>query len=176
MSNLMAVHLLAGRWQEADHIAAQFLDDDDGRAGAEFIHYALVFPLALRGDRDAAKARLARIAAWQRSEAAELRAVHTAATISVNLAGGRTREALEQGWSMLPGAINALGVAHDAVRHAWPATLEAATQSGHSRALAPSCHSWLRARRVTSTISARASPPRSGAHGGRRGPARSRRE
>ncbi len=62
VSNLMAVHLLAGRWQEADRLAAEFLDDDDERAGAEFIHYPLAILLALRGDRDAAKARLARIA------------------------------------------------------------------------------------------------------------------
>ena len=32
---------------------------------------------------------------------------------------------------MLPGAINAFGVAHDAVRQAWPDTLQAAIQSGH---------------------------------------------
>ena len=130
VGNLMAVHVLAGRWQEADRIAAEFLDDDDDRAGAEFIHYPLAILHALRGDRDAAKARLDQIAAWQRSENAELRAIHTATTIAVNLADGRTDEALEQGSSMLPATINALGVAHEAVRQAWPDTLGAAIQSG----------------------------------------------
>ena len=130
VGNLMAVHVLAGRWQEADRIAAEFLDDDDDRAGAEFIHYPLAILHALRGDRDAAKARLDQIAAWQRSENAELRAIHTATMIAVNLADGRTDEALEQGSSMLPATINVLGVAHEAVRQAWPDTLGAAIQSG----------------------------------------------
>jgi hypothetical protein len=130
VSNLMAVHLLAGRWQEADRMAVEFLDDDDGRSGAEFIHYQLASLLALRGDSTAAKARLARIAAWEHAEAAELRAVHTAATICVTFAQGGAYEALEQGWSMLPEAIDSFGVAHDAVRQAWPDTLQAAIQSG----------------------------------------------
>ena len=76
-SNLIAVHVLTGRWQEAARVAAEFLDGDDARVGAEFIHYQLVTLLALRGDRDGARARLARIAAWQDSEAAELRVIHT---------------------------------------------------------------------------------------------------
>jgi DNA-binding SARP family transcriptional activator len=131
VSNLMAIHLLAGRWREAERIAVEFLDDDDQRAGAEFIHYPLAILHALRGDRDAAQARLDRITAWQRSQAAELRATHTAAAICLSLADGRAHEALEQGWSMLPATINALGVAHDAVRQAWPDTLQAAIQSRH---------------------------------------------
>ncbi len=71
------------------------------------------------------------MAAWQRSENAELRAVHAATTIAVALAEGRVHEALEQGSSLLPGAIAAFGVAHEAVRHAWPDTFQAAIQSGH---------------------------------------------
>jgi DNA-binding SARP family transcriptional activator/class 3 adenylate cyclase/tetratricopeptide (TPR) repeat protein len=131
VSNLMAVHVLTGHWHEADRIAAEFLDDDDERAGAEFVHYPLAILLALRGDRDAAKARLDRIAAWESAGAAELRAVHRAATICLTLAEGGSEEALQQGWSLLSGAIDAFGIAHDAVRQAWPDTLEAAIQSGH---------------------------------------------
>ncbi len=131
VSNLIAVHLLAGRWQEADRIAAEFLDEDDDRAGAKPIHYMLSILLALRGEGDAANARLDRIAAWEHAEAAELRAVHAAVMICLALAEGRTADALERGWSMLPGTIATLGVAHDAVRHAWPDTLQAAIQSGH---------------------------------------------
>jgi tetratricopeptide (TPR) repeat protein len=130
VSNLMAVHVLAGRWHEADRLAAEFLDEDDERVGADLVCYPLAILLALRGDRDSAAARLDRIAAWQDAEIAELRAVHSAATICLALADGRAHEALEQGWSMLPGAIDALGAAHDAVRQAWPDTLQAAIQSG----------------------------------------------
>ncbi len=131
VGSLMSVHVLAGRWQESDRIAAEFLDDDDDRVGAEFIHNPLAILLALRGEGDAAKSRLDQMAAWQRSENAELRAVHAATTIAVALAEGRVHEALEQGSSLLPGAIAAFGVAHEAVRHAWPDTFQAAIQSGH---------------------------------------------
>ena len=131
VSNLIAVHPLTGDWPEANRIASEFFDDNNDRVGAEFVHYPLAILLALRSDRDAANARLNRIASWQRSENAEVRAIHTATTICVTLAEGRPHEALEQGWCMLPGAIDAFGVAHDAVRQAWPDTLQAAIPSAH---------------------------------------------
>ena len=130
VSNLMAVHLLAGRWQEADRIAAEFLDDDDERAGAEFIHYPLAILFALRGDRDAAQARLDRIAAWQRPRPQS----YARFTRGDDLRYALRTAALRKPWSR-DGACSpprSTRSASPMMRFAaWPDTLQAAIQSGH---------------------------------------------
>ncbi|MGA2012181.1 MAG: protein kinase [Solirubrobacteraceae bacterium] len=129
VSNLMTTHIFAARWKEAERLGADLLQDGEQRPGADFIHHPLTILYALRGELDAAHASLEQIAAWRQSGNDEVRAAHTAAEISVMLVEGRAEDALEQGWRMLANGIDVLGVSTDAVRQAWPDTLQAALQS-----------------------------------------------
>jgi len=56
--------------------------------------------------------------------------MHAGAFINLLLVEGHAEEALERGQKMLPHAIDVLTPSTDGVRDAWPATLQAALQSG----------------------------------------------
>lgn len=51
----MTVHLLAGRWQEAERLAAELLDDNETRAGAAYANYPMVILHVLRGQPEDAR-------------------------------------------------------------------------------------------------------------------------
>ncbi|MDQ6818664.1 MAG: hypothetical protein M3018_14865 [Actinomycetota bacterium] len=124
----MAVHLYAGRWHEAERLAAELLGADAQRPGLEDLNWSLALLHALRGELDAARASLARMKPWKDSDDDEFRALYASAAVSVRLAEGSAEEALELGWEVLPHALAALGPSNEAVRNAWPATLQAALQ------------------------------------------------
>jgi tetratricopeptide (TPR) repeat protein len=130
-SELMAVHLYSGRWQDAEQLAAELLELDDQRPGAEDINCVLGILHSLRGDLDAARGSLERVAPWERSDDDEFRALYASVRISVRLAEGSAEEALELGHRALPHAIATLGPSNEAVRNAWPETLQAALRLGH---------------------------------------------
>ncbi len=130
VGNLMTPHIFAGRWQEAERLGTDFLQNGEHRPGADFIHHPLTALYSLRGELDAAHESLEQIAAWRDSGNDEVRAAHTAAEISVLLVEGRAEDALKQGSQMLADVISVLGVSADAVRQAWPDTLQAAIHSG----------------------------------------------
>jgi class 3 adenylate cyclase/tetratricopeptide (TPR) repeat protein len=123
--NLVTVRLFAGRWQEAERLADELLDDD-GRAGAGYSDFPMVILHVLRGEPEAARIILDRLAAWEHSDDEEHQAMHSSASISVTLATGHPEEALERGKRMLPHAIDRLGASNESVRHGWPDTLQAA--------------------------------------------------
>jgi class 3 adenylate cyclase/tetratricopeptide (TPR) repeat protein len=127
-SNLSYILLLTGRWDEIEALATKLLTDLEDRPGAEFVYSILAIVQALRGRREAARASLAKVAAWERGDDEELRAMHAAVRTSVLLADGQAEQALDSGTAMLPGAVRSLGAPHDAVRNGWPDTFEAALQ------------------------------------------------
>ncbi len=129
-AELMAVHLYAGRWQEAERIGVELLEESEQRPGAEDLHSALALLHALRGELDAARASLDRMAPWTQSDDDEFRALYAGLAIIVRLAEGSAEQALDLGQESLPHAVAALGPSNEAVRTAWPATLEAALQLG----------------------------------------------
>jgi class 3 adenylate cyclase/tetratricopeptide (TPR) repeat protein len=124
--NLMTVHLYAGRWSELERLAAELLEDNEDRAGVEDVYYRLAILHAVRGEREAAQASLERIAAWERTDEVEAKVLHQSAVVSVRLGEGRADEAFDHGRRMLSDAIQALGASNEAVRYAWPDTLQAA--------------------------------------------------
>ncbi len=128
--NLEYLYVFAGRWEELERIAVEVMHENEDRPGAEFLHSPMVILHTLRGELDAARASFARMVAWERGDDDELRAIHTSLAIRVQLAEGRASEALEHGKRLLGPAIGALGTSHDAVRNAWPDTLEAALELG----------------------------------------------
>jgi ATP/maltotriose-dependent transcriptional regulator MalT len=124
--NLMTVHLFAGRWQEAERLAAELLDGSDARAGAAYANYPMVILHVLRGETEGARASLDRLVAWEHSEDEEHQAMQSSAKISLLLATGHPEEALEHGRRLLGHVIEALGASNESVRNAWPDTLQAA--------------------------------------------------
>jgi class 3 adenylate cyclase/tetratricopeptide (TPR) repeat protein len=126
--NLMGVHILAGRWDEAEQFAAELLEPDLDRPGHEHIHYRLVLLTAARGQPD--PAWLDRFAGWIDGDDVELAASFGAMAAVTHLADRQPAAALEAGLPMLSTAIEALSPANDAVRDAWPHVLEAALQLG----------------------------------------------
>ena len=66
---------------------------------------------------------------WELSDDEDLGSTHTSVAISLALTEGRREQALELGRRMLPAATAALGASHDAVRHGWSFTLEAAVRA-----------------------------------------------
>jgi tetratricopeptide (TPR) repeat protein len=122
----MTVHLYAGRWSELERLAAELLEDNEDRAGVEDVYYRLAILHALRGERDAAQASLERIAPWERTDEVEAKVLHQSAVVSVRLGQGHAEEALDHGRRMMGDAIQALGASNEAVRYAWPDTLQAA--------------------------------------------------
>ncbi len=128
--NLAYLYVFAGRWQEVESLAAKLLGDLDGRPGAEFIYSPLAIMQTLQGDLPGAEASLERMHAWRDGDDDELRAIHASVLLRVDLCRGQADEALASGKHMLGPAIAALGTSHDAIRNAWPDTLEAALALG----------------------------------------------
>jgi ATP/maltotriose-dependent transcriptional regulator MalT len=126
----MVAHVFSGHWGELEALAAELLEANDQRPGAEYPYCALAFLDALRGRHDSALASLERLSAWERTEDIELKTMHTAATVSVALAAGHTATAVEQGQRMLGPAMQTLGAGNQSVRFGWPDTLHAALALG----------------------------------------------
>jgi tetratricopeptide (TPR) repeat protein len=127
-SSLMYILTMAGRLEEAERLGTELLQaDGDERPGAEFINYALVCVEAIRGNVDAARKHLSACSAWAESDDVQQRAIYAAAEAAVSLAQGDSRNALVTAGSAIDEAIGGgLGVAHEAVRLAFPIALEAA--------------------------------------------------
>ncbi len=135
---LAYVNVFSGHWEEVERLCGNLLEELEERPGAEFLHSPLAMLHALRGERDAAAASLAQLESWARGDNDELRAARASVAVQVELAGGDAEETLRKGDVLLAEALEPLGTAHDAVRNAWPDTLEAALKLGrttHARKL-----------------------------------------
>jgi tetratricopeptide (TPR) repeat protein len=131
-SNLMYILTIGGRLDEAERLGTElFQAGGDKRQGAEEIYNRLSYVEVLRGNVDDARRYLSGCDAWAESDDVQDRAIYTAAEAAVSLAEGETRHALTTARSAIDEAIDGgLGVAHEAVRLAFPTALEAATDVG----------------------------------------------
>lgn len=127
---LAYVYVFTGRWEELERLASELLDDGTERPSPEYLHYPLTFLYTLRGELDAAQASLAGVAPWERIDDDEFRAMYASLAIRVALATGRAKEALAHGNGLLGHTIETLATSNEAVRNAWPDTLEAALELG----------------------------------------------
>ena len=128
--NLMSLHLFAGRWQEVERLAAELLEEAADRPEPEDLHWSLAILHTLRGELDEARASLSQMIAWEQGDDDECQAIHASVAIGLHLAEGHAEQALEQGHRTLAGAIKTLGPSNEAVRNAWPDTLDAALELG----------------------------------------------
>ena len=128
--NLMYLRVFTGHWTAVEEMAPELLEQLEDRPGVEFVRWPLAVLRALRGEHTAAREELAGMALWGRSDDEDLRFTHTSVAVCVLLASGDAEAALELGRRMLGPAIAALGASHDAVRSAWPDTLQAALDLG----------------------------------------------
>ena len=128
--NLMFRFVLSGRWDEIQNMAPGLLEELEDRPGVEYVRWPLAVMHTLRGELGAAATDLAGMVGWELSDDEDLGSTHTSVAISLALTEGRAEDALELGRRMLPAATAALGASHDAVRHGWSFTLEAAIELG----------------------------------------------
>jgi class 3 adenylate cyclase/tetratricopeptide (TPR) repeat protein len=124
--NLMALDLLAGRWDELEALAGELLEQDPQRPSVEDVYWRLLALHALRGEPQRAAAALEQLAAWQDTDDAQLRSIYDACVVIVRSAEGDAEEALAHGLPALEIAINTQGASAEAVRDCWPHTFQAA--------------------------------------------------
>jgi class 3 adenylate cyclase/tetratricopeptide (TPR) repeat protein len=130
-SNLMVLDRLAGRWGEAERLAAELLEGTGGqRPFGEALSLELGLLAVLRGNVEAARGHLADMSAWARNDDAELRGSYGALAGSMALLEGRSEEALSVLADVLSDMIAAGGVSGDTARQAWPDAIDAALAAG----------------------------------------------
>jgi class 3 adenylate cyclase/tetratricopeptide (TPR) repeat protein len=131
-ANLMYILTMVGRLEEAFHLGTELLQaGGDERPGSEHINYRLAWLEAIRGNVGAARQHLALCRAWAESDDVQDRANYAAGHAAVSLAGADSRHALETARRAIDEALGGgLGVAHEAVRLAFPIALEAAIDLG----------------------------------------------
>jgi class 3 adenylate cyclase/tetratricopeptide (TPR) repeat protein len=124
--NLMYVLMMTGRVDEARRLGTELLEaSGDKRPGAEDIHFRLAHLDALCGEAGAAREHVSMCGA--ESDDVQYKAMYAAADAAVSLAEGRSGYALETARGAIDEAMSrGLGVAHEAVRFAFPIALEAA--------------------------------------------------
>jgi tetratricopeptide (TPR) repeat protein len=127
LSNLMHAHLLAGRWQMIDDLAAEVATPGIAGSDSPYLHDRLIALAALRGDLPHAREHLSKLAPWETSDDVRSRRSYGAAAGTVALLEDRPQEALERCWAVLdPGEGDDLEPADEDVRQAWPYGVEAA--------------------------------------------------
>ena len=128
--NLMYILTMAGRLDEAFRLGTELFEaGGNERPGAEEINLKLTHLEALRGNVDAAREHFSKCGT--ESDDVQYRAGYSAAEAAASLAEGRSRHALETARHAIDEAVSGgLGVAHEAVRSAFPIALEAAIEIG----------------------------------------------
>ena len=126
----MYLHVFAGRWEELERLAADLLDDHEDRPGAEFSTFRS--RSCTRCEASSTPPRRAS-AGWSRGSAATTKSCERSTPRSRSacaLPRVAPRRRSSSANSLLGQAIDALGASHDAVRNAWPDTLDAALELG----------------------------------------------
>ncbi len=130
--NLAYILTMAGRLEEAHRLGTELLNaGGDERPGAIEINYRLAHLQALRGNIDAARGHISACGSWQDIDDVQYRAQYAAGEAAVSLNGGDSPHTLESARRAMDNAITGgLGVAHEAVRLAFPLAFEAALDIG----------------------------------------------
>ncbi|HEY6539227.1 MAG TPA: adenylate/guanylate cyclase domain-containing protein [Candidatus Dormibacteraeota bacterium] len=126
--NLMLAQIFAGDWQGAEDVAAALLREE--HHGQEILHSRLVLLHSQRGQSEAARAELGRLARWAEHDSSEPRTLRLALEATVLLAEGSPELALTAARSALEVAIPNFGLRHEIARQAWPDACQAAVDLG----------------------------------------------
>ena len=129
-ANLMRVWEDAGEWDELERLGAELLVNSDDRPSAEILHLELAVVAAFRGQIEAAREHLARMAAWSASQNNQLRWLYDACRATIAVAAGEFADAL----GLVAGAIEEIvrtdGPSSQASRIGFPAAIRAALSLG----------------------------------------------
>ncbi|MGH8989604.1 MAG: hypothetical protein ACRDXC_13585, partial [Acidimicrobiales bacterium] len=128
--NLAKIYFAAGRWDEVEQLCDELLEANPIRSGTEFLHAGRLLVHTARGEWASAEASLARLTSWHNSDTVETRANHEACEILTCLARDDPGAALDLALNSLADMVGSLTPAHEAVRAAWPAAVEAALRVG----------------------------------------------
>jgi tetratricopeptide (TPR) repeat protein len=129
-ANLMQTWLDAGQWDDLQRLGAELLGQADDRPTAEILHFELGIVAALRGDIDAARAHLARMAAWSDSQNNQLRWLHAACRATISVSAGEFADALDVVGRELEQIVKTDGASSHASRVGFPAAIRAALLLG----------------------------------------------
>ena len=129
--NLMYILTMAGRPEEAELLGAEMLESASDERSEAAINLKLADIEILRGNIAAARDHLLLGRPVTEGDDAQFRPMYAAAEAAIYLAEGRSRDALEIARRAIEEAKSAgLGVAHEAVRAAYPVALHAAVVAG----------------------------------------------
>ena len=128
--NLMAAELLAGRWQDAERIGTEALEDDPKRPEVELVHHQLGVLAVYRGDLEAARLSLERWSGQQDSDDIETRQYLTGLGGLIALAEGELERALELLALSAREGLESQGASSEGTRLAWPDAVGAALALG----------------------------------------------
>jgi ATP/maltotriose-dependent transcriptional regulator MalT len=127
----MYILTMAGRFDEAHDLASElFQSGGEERPGAVHMKFGLACLEALCGDIDAAREHLVGCNARAESDDVQERANYASAEATVLLASSDSRRALETARRAIDEATGSLGLAHEAIRVAFPVAVEAAIGVG----------------------------------------------
>jgi class 3 adenylate cyclase/predicted ATPase len=129
-SNLMRVWEDAGEWDELQRLGTELLAHSDDRPGADMLHFQLGMVAAFRGDIEAAREHLARIAAWGASQNNQLRWVYDACRATIAVAAGELDDALDSVTRAIEEILETDGPSSWAIRIGFPAAITAALSLG----------------------------------------------
>ena len=133
VSNLLWVWTLRGRWEQAERLAAEHLDDETSPLHPTdrfYLRQRLAVLAAWRGDPVGAEAHVAALEEMTESDDVQARAMAGAALVAVDLAAGRAGAAVARGEPLLAEVTANHGVSHDATRQLWPDVVEAVLAAG----------------------------------------------
>lgn len=128
--NLMSAQLLAGRWQDAERIGIEALEDDAERPEAEVVYHQLGVLATYRGDVEAARASLQQWSGQQGSDDVETRQYFLGLGGLTALAEGELERALELLTRSAREGLESQGASSEGTRLAWPDAVGAALALG----------------------------------------------
>jgi hypothetical protein len=133
LGNLLYVLVLAGRWDEADRVAADVFEPIAGQSGPDvsIIHFRQAYLLALRGDVPGARRHFAHCEHWRDSDDAQAIAMYWTGAGALALAAGEHSAALEVATRAVDELIaSGFPLAHEVVRTSLPDAIDAAVVLG----------------------------------------------
>jgi tetratricopeptide (TPR) repeat protein len=129
-ANLMRVWGDRGDWDELKRLGTELLAHAEDRPGAEMLHFELGLLAAFRGEIEAAREHLTRIALWGVSQNNQLRWLYDACHATIALAAGEFADALDSTTRAIEEILQVDGPSNLAIRIGLPAAIAAALPLG----------------------------------------------
>lgn len=126
IGSLVHLHLFAGRWEEAERLAAELIASQ-----SEWVVEAHAYLASLKAWRgEPAGHHIAPLAELLDSDDLQTKFIARSAALKVAGAEQRFDEVLEEGPAVVRESLETLGPSSETIRHLWPDTVDAALAAG----------------------------------------------